>query len=311
MLLAALAALVYVGASITLDSRRLGAGVSGLGLLGCGAVLGLSLLNYLLRFHRWQLMVARLGHRLPAGRHLIYYLSGFAFTVSPAKAGEAVRSLYLREHGVPYSDSLAALFAERALDVVAIIALATLVIAGRRAYLPLVIAVPAMLAVLTVLVSRKTLPDWLRRCADRLSYRPAARLLSAAAALLVSTRALLRPGLLMLGALIGIVSWGAEGVGLHLICGALHISVGPVTAIGIYGLAVLAGNATFFLPAGIGGMEVAMTALLVTQGAAPQSAIAATLLCRVATLWFAVVLGIVAAMGLELRVGPVPMRAAP
>ena len=57
----------------------------------------------------------------------LYYLSGFAFTVSPAKAGEAVRSLYLRSYGVTYSQSIAALFVERLQDLLAMVLLASLI----------------------------------------------------------------------------------------------------------------------------------------------------------------------------------------
>jgi hypothetical protein len=44
-----------------------------------------------------------------------------------------------------------------------------------------------------------------------------------------------------------------------------------------------------------------MTALLVEQGAATRTAVIATLLCRLATLWFAVLIGVVAATAIELR----------
>jgi glycosyltransferase 2 family protein len=294
---------VYVGACLALDSRQIAASISRLGWLGCSAVLALSLLNYGLRFERWRMILAQLGHRVPVGRHLLYYLSGFAFTVSPAKAGEAVRSLYLRDHGVSYPESVAALFAERSLDVLAMVVLATLIVVSRLSYLPVVIAVSLAMAGCLLLITRKSLPQWLGRWAETFQRPIARRLARAALGLLDSARALLRPRLLLLGAAIGIISWGGEGLGLYLLCRSLHLQVAPITAIGIYGLAVLAGGVAFFLPAGIGSMEAAMTALLTAQGASVEAALAITLLCRVATLWFAVVIGIVAAACVELQPG--------
>ena len=91
--IAALATLFYLGVAFALDSARILAAINQLAWLGCGLVLALSDANYAVRFERWRTFLTRLGHRLPFGRHLLYYLSGFAFTVSPAKAGEAVRSL--------------------------------------------------------------------------------------------------------------------------------------------------------------------------------------------------------------------------
>lgn len=298
---AALATLVYVGASVAFDAGRITTSISRLGWVGCTALLALSLLNYGLRFERWQIIIRQLGHRVPAARHLLCYVSGFAFTASPAKAGEAVRSLYLRDYGVGYSDSVAALFAERALDVLAMAILATLVIASRRSYLPLVLAVPLSMAGFLAFVSRQSLRQrldrWVRGCRKPLLKR----MLSAVARLLNSGRSLLRPRLLLLGLAIGIVSWGGEGLGLYLLCNSLNVHVAPITAIGIYGLAVLAGGVAFFLPAGIGGMEAVMTALLTAQGASVGAALAATLLCRVATLWFAIVIGLIAAGYVEAQ----------
>jgi uncharacterized membrane protein YbhN (UPF0104 family) len=47
-----------------------------------------------------------------------------------------------------------------------------------------------------------------------------------------------------------------------------------------------------------------MTTLLVEQGAPLPTAIIATLLCRLATLWFAVILGVAAASAVELTHRP-------
>ena len=49
-----------------------------------------------------------------------------------------------------------------------------------------------------------------------------------------------------------------------------------------------------FLPGGLGGSEAVMIGLLVWQGVAHPLAVTVTLITRLATLWFAVVLGIVA-----------------
>ena len=51
-------------------------------------------------------------------------------------------------------------------------------------------------------------------------------------------------------------------------------------------------GAISFLPGGLGGAEVTMTALLMLNGMDNGAAVAATLLIRLTTLWFAVVLGL-------------------
>jgi uncharacterized membrane protein YbhN (UPF0104 family) len=281
-----------------------------LGVRGSIAVLGLSLLNYALRFERWQYYLRILGRNLPAGRHLLYYLSGFAFTVSPAKAGEAVRSLYLRDYGVTYAESVASLFTERLQDLFSIVALASMMILNHAQYRPLLIASVGSLTVVFLIIAAGALPPMIDFLAGHLNER-IANPLRGVAGLLRSSRRLMRPKPLLLGFVLGLFAWTAEGVGFGFICEGLQIGGGMPAFIGIYALAVLAGSAAFFLPAGIGGTEVVMTALLVELGAPLGAAITATLLCRLATLWFAVIIGVLAASVAETTHRITPVRAAP
>ena len=60
----------------------------------------LRLLNYALPFLRWHGYLRALGARVGLGRDLLIYVAGFAFTVTPGKAGEVVRSVYLLPGGL-------------------------------------------------------------------------------------------------------------------------------------------------------------------------------------------------------------------
>ena len=307
MLVAALGMAAYLAGAFATDYDALHGAMENLGWNGAALVLGLSLLNYVLRFVRWHWYLHDLGHALPWARHLTIYLGGFLFTVSPAKAGEAVRGLYLKEHGVPYADTFAALFVERLLDFLAYALLAILIVMRYPDYRVFLGLAFALAVALLMLAGRPGLPRALEGHAER---RPGGRLASplrALAQLLKASRRMLRPSLLLPGLAIGIVSWGAEGIGFHLICEGLTLDVPPMTATSIYAIAGLAGAATFFMPGGIGGMEAVMTALLTAMGAPLPVAIVATLLCRLATLWFAVFLGFFAIAALEMQMfRPVP-----
>jgi uncharacterized protein (TIRG00374 family) len=65
---------------------------------------------------------------------------------------------------------------------------------------------------------------------------------------------------------------------------------GVAAGIGIYSIAIL-GGALFFLPGGLGSTEAFMFVLLMQMGLDPVAAGAATVISRVTTLWFAVILG--------------------
>ena len=114
---------------------------------------------------------------------------------------------------------------------------------------------------------------------------------------LAAARILLSPWLALSALLLGLVAWGSEGVGLHVI-GVLvpDRELSAATALGIYSVAIVVG-AISFLPGGLGSTEAVMAALLLRQGYALPEAMLLTLTCRVLTLWLAVMLGWIA-MGL-------------
>lgn len=301
VVVAALGVLIYTGIAVAVDAHRIADAFVELKWFGCAAIILLSIGNYALRFERWRLYINSYGHQIPVARHLLYYFSGFAFTVSPGKAGEAVRSVYLREHGVTYAESLAAFFCERLLDLLAVVLLASLVVMQYAAYRPLVGGALLIVIVVLFVASRPTLPEWLRRLSSKRSGRLAALLLHVSS-LAHSSARLLQPKLLSVGIVLGVIAWGAEGVGFYLLCAGMHIDLSLSLAIGIYSVAVLAGSAVIFLPGGIGGMEVVMTALLVqASGTTVATAVIATLLCRLATLWLAVIMGVLAAWIVEFK----------
>jgi uncharacterized membrane protein YbhN (UPF0104 family) len=304
--ISAVAMLVYALAAVFTDTRRLDDALIQLGWGGMSMILLLSLVNYVARFWRWNLYITQLAHRLPTVQHCLYYLSGFTYTISPGKVGEAMRSVYLRQHGVTLSMSFAAMFAERLLDLGVVLLLATLMALANASYVPLVIGVAVALGTLGGLVASGHLPLWIDSFSARLQPGRIRGALQAVSRLFTGSAQLLRPQILLLGVAAGTIAWCAEGLGFQLICHGLGISLGTVEAIGVYALALLAGNAAIFMPGGIGGTEIVMTALLTARGAPLASALIATLLCRLATLWFAVVIGFVSTFILEF--GPVRRR---
>jgi uncharacterized protein (TIRG00374 family) len=300
--LVAFGVVVYMAVALIADAARLQAALAQLAWTGIALVLALSSANYLLRFLRWQLYIEKLGHRVPPVRHLLYYFSGFAFTISPGKAGEAVRSVYLRDHGVTYSESLGALFVERLLDLVVMTLLAGCIVVSNDTYRQLFLGITIATLTLLVLVGHPAMLAQLCGWAERLQGKRLGRWLMALVSMLRSSQQLLRLQWLSWGTLLGLVAWGAEGLGLYLICRGLDLPLTLFEATGVYALSTLIGSAAIFMPAGIGSIELAMSTLLIAHGSSMQAALIATVLCRLATLWYAVLIGVVSAALLEFFV---------
>jgi len=297
-----LALVGYLVMSAMSDGRRLMEAGVAIGWGRLAAVLLLSVVNYALRFWRWQLCLGWLGHGVPAGRSLLIYLSGFALTVSPGKAGEAVRCLYLRQDGVSYATGLAMMFVERLIDLIAILVLASFILLTRQDLSWTVGLFCICLVLGLVVLHHRHTPEMLSALGKRFGGRvaTAADWLSTT---LMHARGLLGWGRLVPILLIAIVSWGAEGVGVWVLAAAFPAGPDLAFSIGVYGLAILAGAAAVFLPAGLGGTEAVMTGLLLAAGLALPEAVAITLICRLATLWFAVAVGVAALLWLEYRGG--------
>ena len=292
----ALSTIGYLAFSLWGGWHEVTAAIARVGWIGTTVMLALSGINYLIRFVRWQVYLACLGHRVAWRTSLVIYLSGFALTTTPGKAGEAIRSVFLKPQGVGYGDSMAAFFSERLSDLLAIVLLASLGLSRYPSAWPLLLAGGIAVAGLLVLLSQV---QWLRRLEAASQTRDGrlARLVHGLSVLLIAARQCHTPRVLTIATLLSLTAWGAEAFAFHLMLDWLGLQVDVAFAVFVYAAAMLAG-ALSFLPGGLGGAEATMVSLLLWLGQPQAPAVAATVLIRLTTLWFAVVLGLIALGGL-------------
>ena len=263
----------------------------GLGLL-------LVLLSYGVRFSRWRRLLHAVNQHPPMRADARIWMGSYAFTATPGKTGEAIRSLLLRDYGVPVPHSLIALVVERLTDLFAVLFLLLI-------NMPLMlrwgvpVAVPLTLSVAVVSAGWLVLrTSWAKRLILNLARRILPRNLSSAGGeSLMALRQLLKPAVLLPCTLIGVMAWSMEGVCLWILLEAMHIDeVGITGAILAHTTAGLLG-ALSMMPGGLGTTEAGTVGLLTLQGAQVAAAIPATLLIRLMTLWFATALGIICLWG--------------
>jgi uncharacterized protein (TIRG00374 family) len=289
----ALAAAGYLGVALWGGWSEMIAAARRVGMAGICAALALSLLNYYLRFVRWQLYLRALGYRVANRVSAPIYFGGFALTVTPGKAGEMMRSVLLKKHGVPYAHSIAAFMSERLSDLLAIVLLA---LCGLYTYPRASLAVLAAASIgafALVMLSRRELPRATAQTSTSLASGAIGKFIEQAHATLRAARQCHTPTMLWQSGVLSVLAWSAEAIALFLILRWLGADVPLEFAVFVYGASILAGVITL-LPGGLGGTEAVMIALLVGQGIAPATAAAATMLIRLTTLWFAVGLGALA-----------------
>lgn len=287
-----LTVMVYVGLSIYAGWQDVWLVIQKVGLFGLIIALGLSLLNYGLRFGRWQYYLVHLGYHIPLKPSWYIYLSGFALTTTPAKAGEMVRSLFLNKYNVPASASLAAFVSERLSDLLAIILLSCI---GLMNYpnmrLPIGIAMILLCAIWFMLMYRPIL-SWLEQFAFTRTGR-LHHILKKLLSIIAYVQRCHSIGTLMLTTVVSVIAWGMEAWAFYWVLQWCGFDVGIHFAFFVYAISMLIG-ALSFLPGGLGGAEATMISLLMLKGVDTHTALAVTLFIRLTTLWFAVALGLIA-----------------
>ncbi len=291
------ALLVFIALTFYADAPRLLAALAKFDWRFLPLALATTLANYLIRFLRWHYYLHVIGVKnVPRRDSLMIFLSGFSLTMTPGKLGEVLKSFLLKNrYGTPVSYSASIVFAERLTDVVGVVILA----AAGLAFYPLGLGALAIVLVVTtifvVIVQQRPLAE---RLLDLFARLPLiGRSANLARNLYESAYLMLRAKPLLVAIALATAAWFGECITFFIVL--LGIGLPPtflllLQATFIYAAASLFG-AVSMLPGGLGATEGGM-ALLLQQivAVAREEAVAATLIVRLCTLWFAVLLGVIA-----------------
>ena len=303
LLLILLAALVFAGVAGYGDFRNTLALLRDFPVAYLAGALGLAAVNFGLRFCRWAYYLKVLGLRAPARVSALVFLSGLAMSVTPGKAGELFKCHLLRDRtGIPVAASAPVVVMERLTDVASVLMMAMIGFALLPAQVLWVLAVVFGLCLATLI------PILSRRGGGLIDLPPLRRWKEGLQTSREGLRILVRPRVLTVAIALGLGAWVSEGFALWLILDGMNSDIGLFRALPIYGAATLVGAATT-IPGGLMGTEGSMVALLQESGALREAASAGTILVRLATLWFAVAVGLVALASLN-RSATAPKSAA-
>ena len=256
----------------------------------------LSLANYFFRFFKWHLFTRSLKLNVPLIDNMLIFFAGLSLSITPAKAGEAIRAFLLREKGTAgLSEGLASTFSERLIDLLAVTLLALLGIfvlesPQQISYLPVLVLIllGILLGVLIFLFDPLfnlfRFFFWLK---------PWSGLGSKIDKFRSDVIITFRYNVFLIALLFGIVGWSCEGLAFFLIAENLGITITIEVAIFIYATSSLLG-AISFLPGGLGVMEGSME-LFLGEFLIISTAMAGALiiLIRLSTLWFGIALGLI------------------
>ncbi len=298
----ALGALIFIALSVLADFDSLVGAFKHFNWLYLPIILALSLSNYAIRFAKWDYYVNCLRIELPKRESLAIFFSGFVMSATPGKMGEVLKSYLLKQFNkTPISQSAPIVVAERLTDFIALIMLA---VAG--AYVigygkTIVLGFAAGFAVLILLMSSRQLST---KAISLLSHiKLLGRHIEKLQQAYNSIYTLIQFKTLVVATGMSLVGWVMECFGFFIVLEVFDIHLRVLTATFIYAFSTILGAASF-LPGGLGVTEGSLTGLLILAKIPKHIAVASTLTIRVATLWFAVVIGALVLMKYQKRLLP-------
>ncbi|RPI18800.1 MAG: UPF0104 family protein [Ignavibacteriae bacterium] len=260
-------------------------------------VLVLSFLNYVSRFLKWEYYTKVLNIHIDRKISFMIFLSSFIMAITPGKVGEVFKSYLLKEHnGTSISKSAPIVLAERITDFLSLIFLSMIgaILFGYGT--KLIIIVGIFFVILIIIISSKKISYSIIGLLEKINF--VSRVSHKIHEAYDSIYQMIRFRQLVIALLLSVLAWFFECMGFYIVANSfsaasiIHVDIFAATF--IYGFATIAGAVTM-LPGGLGATDASIAFLLVSlKNISENIAVAATLIIRVATLWFAVIVGIIA-----------------
>ena len=299
----AFAGILYLAITIYIDFNLLIESFKKFDLLLLPVLLLLSLLNYFARFYKWDYYLSILKIDLSKKDSLLIFMSGLLMSVTPGKIGELLKAYLVKTvNKTPASITAPIIFAERATDFLSLTILALfgayIYDYGRNAALIITIII---LIGIFILTNRKVF-DSLMIVLSKIKF--VHKRIESIEQLYHSTYTLLKIKPLLIAVGISVLSWGFECFGYYLVINNFVNTIGVSWSFFSYSFSTIVG-AVSMLPGGLGVTEGSFLLMLTSKGLSASDAAATTFITRVVTLWFAVLVGIVAVFFFQKKFGKI------
>ncbi|MBN1449136.1 MAG: flippase-like domain-containing protein [Bacteroidetes bacterium] len=295
----AFGALVFIALTVYADIDGLVAAFAEFNWWFAPVILCCTLLNYVFRYWKWEFYTVTLDIQPTRKDNLIIFFSAFIMAVTPGKLGEVLKSYLLKQvNGTPISRSAPIVVAERLTDFIGLV---LLLVVGAYVFdisRGIVIAFAVFFALLTILLAWRRGSIAVIELFGRLPFLR--RFLDNARSAYDSMYIMLRPRPLLVSIILSVIAWFFECFGYYIVLSVFETPPTMLKATFIYAFSTIVG-AVSMLPGGLGTTEGSLTGLVQLAGASKEVAVASTFIIRSATLWFAVIIGVVVTLAFQHR----------
>jgi uncharacterized protein (TIRG00374 family) len=286
-----IAGVLYLAFTIYADFNQVISAFGKFNLLLVPVLLILSFLNYFVRFIKWDYYLSVVKVKMKKTDSLSTFMSGLIMSVTPAKLGEVLKSVLVKEiTGEPISKTAPIILAERITDFLSLLLIA---IVGAFVFDyggNITILVTVFFIILIIIISNKQIALPLINFSEKIPF--VKKYIHNIHSAYESSYQLLKIKPLILMTLVSLISWGFECWGYYIILLNFNVDFGLLWASFSYSFSTIVG-AISMLPGGLGLTEGSLTFLLVKKKIPVDISVATTFIVRVVTLWFAVIVGIV------------------
>jgi len=262
-------------------------------------ILLLSFVNYVLRFYKWDYYLSLIKVKLNKIDSFYIFMSGLVMSVTPGKLGEFLKAYLVKEKTeIPMSKTSPVIIVERLTDSIAFILISLI---GAYIFEYGMVITLIITAVIITLIILLTSPKLLILVLHNLEKSSKLRkYIVKIENAYKSIQVLLKPSVLFSMTLVSVVAWFAECLGYYFILRNFGIEINLMWASFSYAFANIVGTVSM-LPGGLGITEGSLTFLLIEKGVSKATSVTTTFIVRVLTLWFAVLVGLIALSLLHRR----------
>jgi len=248
-------------------------------------------LTFLLKFVKWQYYLKCLNVKVQLGLSFKIFMASLIMSITPGKIGDLIKSYMLKEiNGTPVNTTIPIVFAERVTEFTALL---FLVILGLNIYNQSIVIIIISLFSIIILFLLLFNSRIMNKIISTLSKsKKFIKYIEPISLTISNSRTLLKPKPFSLMILLSLFIWIVECFGFYIILIQFNIDFQIIWSFFTYLFSLFVGSISM-LPAGLGVTDGSLTFLLSQNGFSKEAAVTATLIVRIAALWFALIVGII------------------
>lgn len=300
-----LAALIYLGFSLYADFDLVLTALSVFNWLLIPLILSLTYLNYLVRFYKWDYYLRIINVTISKLDSFAIFMSGLIMSVTPGKMGELLKSYLVKQvSGEPISKTAPVVLVERITDFISLVLLALIGAFVFDYGRTIVVIVGIVFLLIPVFISNRRLSLYVISLFGKIPFIK--KYIESIHSAYESSYIMLRPVPLLYMTIVSLFSWFFECFAYYIILINFEIDISLLWATFSYTFATIVG-AVSMLPGGLGLTDGSLTYFIIREGYAAEQAVVSTFIIRAATLWFAVLVGIISISLYQKRIGKISL----